>query len=217
VGGRGGGVGAEERESVCARCVWACSLRVLAGMATGGLGQLVAAPTDVVKTRIQADGRLKLVGKEPRYKGTWDAFRRIPMEEGVVGYYRGVGSSFARAALINGFGIASYDHTKQVVLRLVGKSDGFEARVVGSLISGLVSAVISSPFDVVKARLINQPQGQPRLYRNILDCGVKIIRNEGVLSLYKGFVPAYLRLGPWQMVFFPLFEELNQLAFGKTM
>jgi solute carrier family 25 (mitochondrial uncoupling protein), member 27 len=191
--------------------------RVFAGMVTGGFGQLVAAPTDVVKTRLQADGRLKLVGKAPRYKGTLDAFRRIPREEGIAGLYRGMGSSLARAALINGFGIASYDHSKQLTLRVLGKTEGMEARVFGSLVSGFVSAIISSPFDVVKSRLINQPQDQPRLYNNLFDCALKIIRKEGVLSLYKGFVPAYLRLGPWQLVFFPLFEELNRLAFGTML
>lgn len=42
--------------------------RILAGCLTGGIGQLVASPTDVVKVRVQADGRLKLRGEAPRYK-----------------------------------------------------------------------------------------------------------------------------------------------------
>jgi hypothetical protein len=37
-------------------------------MITGGVGQAVASPTDVVKVRLQADGRLKAVGKAPRYQ-----------------------------------------------------------------------------------------------------------------------------------------------------
>jgi hypothetical protein len=32
----------------------------------GGVGQAIASPTDVVKVRLQADGRLKALGKEPR-------------------------------------------------------------------------------------------------------------------------------------------------------
>jgi hypothetical protein len=47
-------------------------------------------------------------------QGTLDAFRRIPREEGFRGFYKGVGPSVQRAAIINGCGIASYDHTKQV-------------------------------------------------------------------------------------------------------
>lgn len=42
--------------------------RLAAGAITGGVGQAIASPTDVVKVRLQADGRLKALGKEPRYK-----------------------------------------------------------------------------------------------------------------------------------------------------
>ena len=62
-------------------------------------------------------------------QGTVDAFRRIIAEEGIAGYYRGLGPSVSRAAVINGCGIASYDHTKQIVLRLTGQSDGLVPQV----------------------------------------------------------------------------------------
>ena len=45
-----------------------------------------------------------------------------------------------------------------------------------------------------------------------IDCAVKTVRAEGPLALYKGFVPAYARLGPWQLVFFLTFEKVNALA-----
>lgn len=38
------------------------------------------------------------------------------------------------------------------------------------------------------------------------------MRAEGALALYKGLLPAYMRLGPWQLVFFVTFEEINKLA-----
>jgi solute carrier family 25 uncoupling protein 27 len=44
-----------------------------AGALSGSLGQLVANPFDVVKVRLQADGRLKALGQEPRYRGTFHA------------------------------------------------------------------------------------------------------------------------------------------------
>lgn len=192
-------------------------LRILCGGITGGLGQLIAQPTDTVKIRVQADGRLKLQGKPPRYNGVFDAFKRIVAEEGVAGYYRGLGPSISRAAVINGCGIASYDHTKQLTLKITGQKEGLFARIVGSLISGLVSALVSCPFDVVKTRLANQPQGAGRLYSGMLDCGIKTVRAEGVMSLYKGFTPAYARLAPWQLVFFLVFEQVNQMVFGKML
>lgn len=133
-------------------------------MLTGGIGQFVASPTDVVKVRLQADGRLKALGKEPRYRGTADAFARIWREEGLGGYYKGIGPSVQRAAIINGCGIASYDHTKQVLMKVLGTEEGLSAKVLGSLVSGFVSAMVSTPFDVVKTRIMNQPK-DVKLYR----------------------------------------------------
>jgi solute carrier family 25 (mitochondrial uncoupling protein), member 27 len=40
--------------------------RIAAGAMTGGIGQAIASPTDVVKVRLQADGRLKALGQTPR-------------------------------------------------------------------------------------------------------------------------------------------------------
>ena len=49
--------------------------KVLAGMLAGGIGQLMASPTDLIKTQIQMEGRRRLLGKPPRVHGTWDAAR----------------------------------------------------------------------------------------------------------------------------------------------
>lgn len=58
---------------------------------------------------------------------------------------------------------------------------------------------------------MNQRQGGDKLYRGMLDCLVKTVRSEGVLALYKGFLPAYARLGPWQLVFFVSYEQIGML------
>ncbi len=68
----------------------------------------------------------------------------------------------------------------------------------------------------VKTRIMNQAKGA-RVYSGLLDCMTKTVRAEGVMSLYKGFLPAYARLGPWQVVFFIVFEELNVRVLGKTL
>ena len=40
-----------------------------------GIGQLMASPTDLIKTQIQMEGRRRLLGKPPRVHGSWDAAR----------------------------------------------------------------------------------------------------------------------------------------------
>lgn len=134
----------------------------------------------------------------------------------VAGFFSGVRPSVTRAAVINGCGIAAYDHSKQLTLRITGAEDGLLPRVVGSLISGFVSAVVSTPLDVVKTRLMSQPADK-RLYKGMIDCASKTVRGEGLMALYAGFLPAYTRLAPWQVVFFLCFETANKAVFGKAL
>lgn len=82
-----------------------------------------------------------------------DAFVKIYRNEGGMrGYYRGAVPSVQRAAVINGTGIAVYDHSKRMVSALVGTTEGLTSHILGALFSGLASALVSSPFDVIKTR-----------------------------------------------------------------
>ena len=95
--------------------------------------------------------------------------------------------------------------------QLTGSADGLGPQAVGALVSGLVSATVSTPFDVIKTRMMNQPREAP-LYSGPLDCVVKTVRAEGITGLYKGFLPAYSRLAPHRMVHFLALEQLTRLA-----
>lgn len=54
-------------------------------------------------------------------------------------------------------------------------------------------------------------QMQPiQIYKGSLDCGIQTVRNEGFRALYKGFIPAWLRMGPWNIIFFITYEQLKQ-------
>lgn len=204
--------------------------KMLAGAITGAFGNAVATPCDVVrvslvisaacapptsppqvKVRLQADGRLE----QPRYRGTVDAFLKIPREEGFGGLYRGIGPTVQRAAIINGTGIAAYDHTKHLLLTQSALGDTSATHAIASAVSGFLSAVVSAPLDVLKTRIMNQHRDRP-LYQGMLDCAVKTVRAEGPRAMLKGFFPAWMRLGPWQLVFFLSYEQTSRLVHGHT-
>jgi len=192
--------------------------RILAGSLTGGLGQAVASPIDVIKVRLQVDGELvRLQGHHTRrYQHGRNAFMTIARSEGVKGFYSGIGPSVIRAAVINGCGIASYDHSKQSILQFTGWGKGDQlVHILAAASSGLVSAIVANPIDVIKVRLMND---SARHYQGrIVDCVLSTIRKEGPLAFYKGFVPSYARLAPWQLVFFTTFEALNSFFLGETL
>eukprot|EP00877_Chromochloris_zofingiensis_P007857 jgi/Chrzof1/3324/Cz12g20280.t1 len=50
---------------------------------------------------------------------------------------------------------------------------------------------------------------QHQQYTGMMDCAIKTVQSEGVLALYKGFLPTWARLGPWQLVFWVSYEQMR--------
>jgi len=184
--------------------------KALVGGFSGVIAQVVASPADLVKVRMQADGRLVSQGLKPRYSGPIEAFTKILQSEGVKGLWKGVLPNIQRAFLVNMGELACYDHAKHFVIDKKIAEDNIFAHTLASIMSGLASTSLSCPADVVKTRMMNQ--GENAVYRNSYDCLVKTVKFEGIRALWKGFFPTWARLGPWQFVFWVSYEKFRLLA-----
>ena len=49
-------------------------------------------------------------------------------------------------------------------------------------------------------------------YKGVIDCLSKTVRYEGPFALYKGFLPIWLRLAPWQLTFWISYEKLRYIS-----
>lgn len=47
------------------------------------------------------------------------------------------------------------------------------------------------------------------LHRSGLHCALHTVTTEGVQALYKGFIPSFARMGPWNVIFFIVYEKLK--------
>jgi hypothetical protein len=50
-----------------------------------------------------------------------------------------------------------------------------------------------------------------KAYKGSWDCLVTTLKHEGLPALYRGFLPAWLRMGPWNLIFFTTYEQLLRL------
>eukprot|EP00795_Rhopilema_esculentum_P009542 gene9542-17288_t len=193
--------------------------KIMSGALSGSIGSAIANPTDLVKIRLQAEGKLE-PGQTPRYKSTFDAFAQISRKEGVRGLWRGVGPTVQRAAIITASQIPSYDHTKHALLNNKVMHEGLRLHFVSSMVAGLVCAIVTSPVDVIKTRIMNQKimaKENGLLYKSTLDCLYKTLKFEGILGLYKGFIPNWMRIGPHTIITFLIFEQLRKIAGLKPL
>ncbi|XP_023322181.1 mitochondrial uncoupling protein 4 isoform X2 [Eurytemora carolleeae] len=189
--------------------------RAILGMVAGGLGQVIASPADLIKVRMQMEGRRRLEGLPVRVHGVKDALSQVLKEGGVRALWKGAVPNMQRAALVNLGDLTTYDQAKEVLVSKGWSSKSWVTHSLSSLAAGLSAAVMGTPADVVKARMMNQPvddRGRGVYYRGSIDCLLQAIRSEGVLSLYKGFVPCWLRMAPWSLTFWLTFEKLRSLA-----
>ncbi|VVA20519.1 PREDICTED: mitochondrial [Prunus dulcis] len=183
--------------------------KALSGGLSGVVAQLVASPADLVKVRMQADGRMVRQGLQPRYSGCFDALNKIVRSEGIGGLWKGVFPNVQRAFLVNMGELACYDQAKHFVIKNRISEDNIYAHTLASIMSGLSATALSCPADVVKTRMMNQGK---IMYNNSYDCLVKTVKVEGLRALWKGFIPTWARLGPWQFVFWVSYEKFRQIA-----
>ncbi|XP_050236527.1 mitochondrial uncoupling protein 3 [Mercurialis annua] len=185
--------------------------KAIVGGISGVIAQVVASPADLVKVRMQADGRMVSQGQKPRYSGPFDAFNKIVHAEGFGGLWKGVFPNIQRAFLVNMGELGCYDHAKRFVIQKQIASDNVYAHSLASIMSGLAATALSCPADVVKTRMMNQ-EGSKVMYKSSYECVVKTVRSEGIRALWKGFIPTWARLGPWQFMFWVSYEKFRQAA-----
>ncbi|GAB1600671.1 mitochondrial uncoupling protein 4-like [Argonauta hians] len=184
------------------------------GLTAGMLGQLVASPTDLIKVRMQMEGKNRLLGNPVRVKSMYDAFCKITAEGGVRGLWKGWIPNIQRAGLVNMGDLATYDTSKHLILKHTSLKDNAITHFLSSVLSGIVAATLGTPADVVKTRIMNQPtkHGKGLLYTSSWDCVTKAVKAEGFLSLYKGFFPTWARMAPWSLTFWLSLEQMRKLT-----
>lgn len=183
------------------------------GVIAGAVGNSITNPTDVLKVRMQAKG------KESAKIGIVQSFRDIYTQEGFRGLYRGVCPTAQRAGVIAGVELPIYDISKKYIILHGYLGDTKITHFLSSFIAGFFGAVASNPIDVVKTRLMNQKKlkdtvagsSKQIIYAGSVDCFVQTVKTEGFMALYKGFIPTWVRLGPWNIIFFMTLEHLKQL------
>ncbi|XP_054035898.1 mitochondrial uncoupling protein 4 isoform X3 [Dryobates pubescens] len=188
---------------------------VVGGMSAGAIGQFFASPTDLVKVQMQMEGKRKLEGKPLRFRGVHHAFMKILSEGGIRGLWAGWVPNVQRAALVNMGDLTTYDSVKHFLLLNTPLVDNSLTHSVASCCSGLVAAVLGTPADVVKTRIMNQPrdkQGRGLLYKSSMDCLIQSVQGEGFMSLYKGFIPTWMRMAPWSLVFWLTYEQIRRIC-----
>merc|ERR1711939_31874 len=167
-----------------------------ANMASGGLagaGSLtIVYPLDYARTRLASD-----VGSgNPQFSGLGDCLMKTMQSGGFFSMYSGFGVSVVGIVAYRGPYFGLYDTLKEIN---PFKNDrgplGLFSKFCCAQFTAIVAGFISYPFDTVRRRLQMQAE-KPKeqwLYNGTLDCAVKIVKDEGIGAMFKGFAANVLR------------------------
>ncbi|KHG19672.1 putative mitochondrial carrier C12B10.09 [Gossypium arboreum] len=166
------------------------------------LGTMARLPSEVLKQRLQAD-LYDNVGEA--LIGTWK-------QDGPQAFFRGAGATLCRELPFYVAGMGLYTESKKFTQQLIRRElEPWEAVVVGAISGGLVS-VISTPFDVIKTRMMTASGGQNVSMSAV---AISILRHEGPLALFKGLIPRFFWIAPFGAMNFAGYELLRKAMDGN--
>lgn len=176
----------------------------------GFFGGIVGTPCDVVNVRMQNDIKLP-INQRRNYKHVFHGLLKTANGEGFKALFNGVQMATLRAILMTNGQIAFYDQIKQTLLSTPYFKDTVITHFTSSFLAAGLATAMTQPVDVLKTRLMNAKPGEfGSTWHCIIDTG-----KFGPLGYFKGFVPAFVRLGP-QTILMWVFKEQMRIRFGKV-
>jgi solute carrier family 25 folate transporter 32 len=159
-----------------------------------------------------------------------NAFLTISREEGLRGLYKGL----VPALFLTSHGaiqFAVYESMKKVFKNFRSEEDkNRQPAFVSALLGGgskIIASTATYPYQVIKSRLqqrdsiVQDPQmGNTKnvapKYNGMIDCIVKMWRNEGIFGFFRGVIPNALKVAPAAALTFLIYEESMHLLKQAT-
>jgi len=148
-------------------------------------------PIDLTKVRLQLAREL---GQKPEaFKIVQDTIRK----EGVKGMYAGLTAALTRQATYGSARIGLHRTFSEKLKAMNGGNEiPFWQKSLSSMAGGAIAVCIGTPFDVALVRMQSDGQKPPELRRNyghVFNAFSKIVKSEGILSLWTGLTPNIMR------------------------
>ncbi|XP_060152921.1 mitochondrial coenzyme A transporter SLC25A42 isoform X2 [Globicephala melas] len=178
---------------------------LLSGALAGALAKTAVAPLDRTKIIFQVSSK-RFSAKE--------AFRVLYftyLNEGFLSLWRGNSATMVRVVPYAAIQFSAHEEYK----RLLGSYYGFRGealppwpRLLAGALAGTTAASLTYPLDLVRARMAVTPK---EMYSNIFHVFIRISREEGLKTLYHGFIPTVLGVIPYAGLSFFTYETLKSL------
>jgi len=186
---------------------------IASGAAAGASSAVFVYSLDYARTRLSADAKSAGKGGERQFKGLIDVYKKTLAADGVAGLYRGFVPSVVGIIVYRGLYFGGYDSMKESIL--VGPLQGsFLASFGLGWLATTGAGLASYPLDTIRRRMMMTSGGGVH-YKNFMDCGMQIFKQEGSAAFFRGAGANILRgvAGAGVLSLYDLFQEK---VYGKV-
>ena len=182
-----------------------------AGGVAGAVSRTAVAPLERLKILQQVEGAS--VAQSP-YASTLGGLRHMWQQEGLRGWLRGNGSNCVRIIPNSAIKFVFYEALTDAIragghhsASGVGDELSPLQRLSAGAVAGVVGMSATYPLDMVRGRLtVDSGKGR---YSGIVHAAQSIVREEGAMALYKGWLPSVLGVVPYMGLNFAVYATLK--------
>ncbi|KAJ0246906.1 Mitochondrial substrate carrier family protein [Hirschfeldia incana] len=185
------------------------SSNVFVHFVAGGLAGITAAsatyPLDLVRTRLAAQTNVIY------YTGIWHTLRTICTDEGILGLYKGLGTTLVGVGPSIAISFSAYESLRSYWMSIRPHDSPVAVSLACGSLSGIASSTATFPLDLVRRRKqLEGVGGRAVVYKTgLLGTLKRIVKTEGVRGLYRGILPEYYKVVPGVGICFMTYETLK--------
>lgn len=181
---------------------------LIAGGIAGGLSRTAVAPLERLKILMQVQGSSKL------YTGVWQGCKHMYQREGIKGMFQGNGTNCVRIVPNSAVKFLAYEQISRRVSHYLLENGGDGQmtpllRLGSGACAGIIGMTATYPLDMVRGRLTVQAGKE---YTGILHATRMIVKQEGMIALWRGWLPSVIGVIPYVGLNFSVYETLKDVV-----
>ncbi|KAG5281750.1 hypothetical protein AALO_G00048400 [Alosa alosa] len=182
----------------------------VAGGVAGACLLFAGHPLDTIKVRLQTQPKVSPT-QYVLYTGTYDCFRKTVSKEGILGLYRGMGAPLAGVAPMMAISFFGFGLGKQLLQSDPNIPHTYAQIFMSGMLGGVFTTVIVAPGERIKCLLQVQSTSGQLKYAGPVDCAIRLYKEQGIRSVYKGTVLTLIRDVPSNGLYFLTYEYVKRL------
>jgi len=182
----------------------------------GGMAGMLATsciqPIDMIKVRIQ------LAGESAAVTNPFKIAANIVRNEGIPTFYKGLSAGLLRQATYTTARMGIFRKVTDKIKDPVTGQLTFAKRATAGLVAGGLGSIIGNPCDLALIRMQADsllPAAERRGYTNVGNALSTIVRQEGVLGLWRGCAPTIARAMALNVGMLATYDQAKEVLTAK--